>query len=91
MKKAIVFASFFALANLVMLTSCNKDYECNCSVDLPDAESVGVSLDFDTTFRFEKTTEELATTKCKVYEEGTSVLIPSGVSAADVDINCVIQ
>lgn len=89
MNKAIIFASVFAIVTTIMMTSCNKDYDCNCSVDLP--EPVGVSLDFDTTFTFEKTTEELATTQCNAYESASSVLIPSGVSSSDADINCVIK
>jgi len=88
MNKAIFFASVFACATTIM-TSCNQDYDCNCAVDLPDP--VGVSLDFDTTFTFEKTTEELATTQCNAYESASSVLIPSGVNSSDADINCVIQ
>ena len=89
MNKALIFASVFAFAVTIMMTSCNKDYDCNCAVDLPDP--VGVSLDFDTTFTFEKTTEELATTKCNAYESASSVLIPNGVNSSDADINCVIQ
>ena len=89
MKKALLLASAFAVTTTIMLTSCNKDFNCNCAVNGPD--TAGISLNFDTTFVFEKTTEEIATTKCKVYEEGTSVLIPSGVSSSVMDINCQIQ
>ncbi len=65
-----------------------KDYTCNCSVDFPD--TAGISLDYDTTFTFEDKAEEIATTEAAAYEEGASVLIPSGVSSNIVDINCVL-
>jgi hypothetical protein len=89
MNKGLFFASIIAFASAIVLTSCNKDFDCNCSVDLPDP--VGISLDFDTTFTFEKTTEEVATTQCNAYESASSVLIPSGVSSADAEITCAIQ
>ena len=89
MNKALFFASVFAIATSITMISCNKDYDCNCAVDLP--EPVGVSLDFDTTFTFEKTTEELATTQCNAYESASSVLIPSGVSSSDADIVCELK
>ena len=62
----------------------------------PDARTIGPGTlmpdsETYTTFTFEKTTEELATTQCNAYESASSVLIPSGVSSSDADINCVIK
>ena len=81
---------FTALVFGVGMASCvKKDYDCYCLVDFPDTASL--SIDYDTTLVLKDRTEEVATVECTAYEEGSSRLIPDGVSEDLVDISCELQ
>ena len=92
MKKVILFA--FGLG-VMALTSCSKDYECNCtgtvSMDLGDGNTQTEPIDAES-FTIESVKEDEAEEECKGFENQVKTTVEMArFGSANANVNCSIR